>query len=63
MEARFAPAAHADRGYRADADAPGITDAIVRSARTGNNGDGIVGVTELVDVVRIRTGERADAAL
>ena len=47
----------------ADADAPGVIDAIVAAARTGQPGDGMVGVTELVDVVRIRTGERADAAL
>lgn len=46
-----------------DADAPGIVDTIVQIARTGHPGDGIVGATELVDVVRIRTGERADAAL
>lgn len=49
--------------FCASADAPGIVEALVRAARTGNSGDGIVGVTELVDIVRIRTGERADAAV
>ena len=46
-----------------DADAAGIVDAITKAAHTGHSGDGIVGVSELTDVVRIRTGERADAAL
>ncbi|MEJ8855881.1 P-II family nitrogen regulator [Variovorax robiniae] len=46
-----------------DADAQGVVDAIATVARTGQPGDGVVGVTELVDVVRIRTGERADEAL
>lgn len=49
--------------FCADADAAGIAGAIASAARTGNSGDGIVGVAEVVDVVRIRTGERADAAL
>lgn len=49
--------------FCADPDTQGMVDAIVRAARTGNPGDGIVGVTELVDVVRIRTGEHADAAV
>lgn len=49
--------------FCAATDAPGIVEAIVRAAKTGNPGDGIVGVTELIDVVRIRTGEHADAAV
>jgi nitrogen regulatory protein P-II 1 len=49
--------------FCASADAPGIVEAVVRAARTGNTGDGIVGITELIDVVRIRTGERADTAV
>jgi len=46
-----------------DGDAPGIVDAIANAARTGQSGDGVIGVVELIDVVRTRTGERADAAL
>jgi nitrogen regulatory protein P-II 1 len=37
-------------------------DLIVRTARSGRIGDGKVWVTDIVDVVRVRTGERgADA--
>ncbi|VTU31279.1 Nitrogen regulatory protein P-II [Variovorax sp. SRS16] len=49
--------------FCADADAQSIVEAIANAAYTGHNGDGIVGVSELTDVVRIRTGERGDAAL
>ncbi len=38
-------------------------DAIVRSARAGKIGDGKIFVSELSEVVRIRTGERGDAAV
>jgi nitrogen regulatory protein P-II 1 len=40
-----------------------VIDAVVRSARTGNTGDGKIFVSALDDVVRIRTGERGDAAV
>lgn len=46
-----------------DEDASVIVDAIANAARTGQSGDGVIGVTELIDVVRTRTGERADGAL
>lgn len=46
-----------------DDTAPAIVDAIERAARTGAPGDGIVAVAELADALRIRTGERGDAAL
>ncbi|QDF96993.1 transcriptional regulator [Azoarcus sp. DD4] len=49
--------------FCADGTAAGIIDAIERAARTGMPGDGIVAVAELTDALRIRTGERADAAL
>ena len=39
-----------------------LVDAICVAAHTGNRGDGMVAVTELGDLVRIRTGERGDAA-
>jgi nitrogen regulatory protein P-II 1 len=38
-------------------------DAIVHSARTGNIGDGKVFVTELLDCIRIRTGEKGPEAV
>lgn len=44
-------------------DAQGVIDTIVDSARTGQVGDGKIFVTDLVEVVRIRTGEMAAAAI
>jgi nitrogen regulatory protein P-II 1 len=38
-------------------------EAIVRAAQTGEIGDGKIFVSDLIDAVRIRTGERGDAAL
>ena len=38
-------------------------DAIVAAARTGRIGDGKIFVTEVLEVVRIRTGERGEQAL
>ncbi len=38
-------------------------DAIVKAARTGNAGDGIIFIYPVEDVVRIRTGERGHDAL
>ena len=38
-------------------------DAIVRAARTGRIGDGKIFVTNVEEVVRIRTGETGDAAI
>ncbi len=38
-------------------------DAIVRAARTGKEGDGIIFVYPVEDVVRVRTGERGREAL
>jgi nitrogen regulatory protein PII len=40
-----------------------LLDALVEEARTGRVGDGKILVTELFEVVRVRTGERGDAAL
>jgi len=37
--------------------------AIAASARTGRIGDGKIFVSSIADAIRIRTGERADAAL
>ena len=38
-------------------------DAITKAARTGREGDGIIFISPVADVVRIRTGERGHAAL
>jgi nitrogen regulatory protein PII len=40
-----------------------VTEAIVTAARTGNIGDGKVFVWDLESAIRIRTGERDDAAI
>lgn len=38
-------------------------DTIERTAKTGRIGDGRIFVTDVVEVVRIRTGERGDQAV
>jgi nitrogen regulatory protein PII len=40
-----------------------VLDTIVTTARTGQIGDGKIFVSELDEIVRIRTGETGDAAL
>lgn len=40
-----------------------VLDTIVRSAQTGQVGDGKIFVSDLVDVVRIRTGESGETAV
>ncbi|HWH01384.1 MAG TPA: P-II family nitrogen regulator [Pilimelia sp.] len=45
------------------ADAARVVEAVVEAARTGQIGDGKVWVTEVSDVVRVRTGERDHDAL
>ncbi len=47
----------------ADEDVADIVDTIVRSAGTGQIGDGKVWVTPVESVVRVRTGERDEGAL
>jgi nitrogen regulatory protein P-II 1 len=46
-----------------DGDADSVVDTIVRSAQTGRIGDGKVWVASIEGVVRVRTGDRDDAAL
>ena len=43
--------------------APRVVQAIVETARTGRAGDGKIFVSDVVEVVRIRTGERDEEAL
>ncbi|BBI32783.1 P-II family nitrogen regulator [Cohnella abietis] len=38
-------------------------EAVIESARTGQIGDGKIFVTEVLDAIRIRTGERGDPSL
>jgi nitrogen regulatory protein P-II 1 len=46
-----------------DPDAQGVVDAIVKAARTGKIGDGKLWVTEVQQLIRIRTGEMGSDAL
>ena len=46
-----------------DADTDEVVNIIVENARTGNIGDGKIFVTPIAQTIRVRTGERGDAAL
>jgi len=46
-----------------DAKLQTVLDTVVRSAQTGQVGDGKMFVTDLTDVVRIRTGESGESAI
>ena len=46
-----------------DDQAERVVEAIVASARSGRIGDGKIFVTDVVDVIRIRTGERGSQAV
>jgi nitrogen regulatory protein P-II 1 len=46
-----------------DGDADAVVDTILRSAQTGRIGDGKVWVQGIEGVVRVRTGDRDDAAI
>ncbi len=47
----------------ADKDAERIVQTIIASAKTGSVGDGKIFISEVKEVIRIRTGERSEAAL
>jgi len=47
----------------ADSDAERIIQAIIKAAKTGAVGDGKIFVTDIKDVIKIRTGERGEPAL
>jgi nitrogen regulatory protein P-II 1 len=47
----------------ADADVDRVLEAIVKAARTGKIGDGKIFVSNVEQVVRIRTGETGEAAI
>ncbi|KUK14489.1 MAG: P-II family nitrogen regulator [Synergistetes bacterium] len=46
-----------------DEDLKDVVDSILKSAYTGEIGDGKIFISEILDVVRIRTGERGKEAL
>ncbi len=46
-----------------DAQVQRVVEAITRTGKTGNIGDGIIFVKELGSVIRIRTGETGESAL
>lgn len=46
-----------------DSDVDKIIDAIVKTAQTGDIGDGKIFISPIEDVIRIRTGERGDTAV
>ena len=39
------------------------TEAIIEAARTGEIGDGKLFISEVIEAIRVRTGERGEAAL
>lgn len=46
-----------------DTDTEKIVKVIVQSAQTGEIGDGKIFISEVIDAIRIRTGERGDSVL
>jgi nitrogen regulatory protein P-II 1 len=40
-----------------------VVDAIIASARTGEIGDGKIFISPMVEVIRVRTGERGHEAI
>lgn len=46
-----------------DEDLESAIEAILKATRTGEIGDGKIFVTEISDAIRVRTGEKGDAAL
>ncbi len=49
--------------FCADALASNVAETIRAVAHTGHPGDGLIAVSDVEDIVNIRTGERGDAAL
>jgi nitrogen regulatory protein PII len=46
-----------------DSDLEAAIDAIVAASRTGKIGDGKIFVSEVIEVIRVRTGERGEGAI
>ncbi|MEK6670683.1 MAG: P-II family nitrogen regulator, partial [Nitrospirota bacterium] len=49
--------------YVADKEAARVIETITRAAKTGTVGDGKIFVSDIANVVRIRTGEMGESAL
>lgn len=49
--------------FTSDEMAPIVVEAIVKAANTGKIGDGKITVSEIAEVIRVRTGERGHDAL
>ena len=47
----------------AEADVPGVIETIAKTAHTGQVGDGKIFVSELSEIIRIRTGESGEQAV
>jgi nitrogen regulatory protein P-II 1 len=43
--------------------APKVVETIIRAGKTGSIGDGKIFISDLQDVIRIRTGEKGDSAI
>lgn len=61
-EVRFVPKVKVEILVR-DQDLDKVLSAVMQAARTGEVGDGKIFIVPVEDVVRIRTGERGNAAL
>ena len=46
-----------------DEDLEKVTNTIIENARTGEIGDGKIFISEVLDAIRVRTGERGKAAI
>lgn len=46
-----------------DTDCEKVTDAIITGAKTGEIGDGKIFISDITEVIRIRTGERGEKAI
>lgn len=46
-----------------DSDVEEIVNTIIKTAKTGNIGDGKIFISNIEDVIRIRTGERGEKAI
>lgn len=46
-----------------ESDTDNVVDIVIQAARTGDIGDGKIFVIPVADAIRVRTGERGDAAL
>ena len=46
-----------------DADVEKVVETIIQASRTGNIGDGKIFISPVLDVIRVRTGERGESAI